>query len=113
MRLWARIGLAFLVGFGLLVALQLIKPKPQISISCTTKGGTGDCVVDNRGGQGADVDVNVVLVCRDGEHVAHISARVDPRNHTTKVIEEFEPSVGIFTKCVGIDYKDMLVRSNT
>lgn len=110
MRLWAKIGLTFIlivVGFGV---LQAVNPKPEVSIECRAKGDSGDCRVENKGGVTADVDVNVVVVCHDGEHLAHLSARVDARSHQTKVIESFEPSVGFLTKCAGIDYRNFQVR---
>jgi hypothetical protein len=110
MRLWARIGLAIVVGFLLLASLQLIKPKPEVSWKCETKGDAGSCVVENKGGASGDVDFNVVVVCHDGEHLAHVSARVDPHSHVTKIIDGFQPSVAIFSKCAGIDYRTPMVR---
>lgn len=111
MSLWARIGLAVIVAFALLVGLQLIKPRPEVSWECKTSGDGGSCVVENKGGASADVDFNLVLVCKDGEHQAHVSARADARSHVTKIIDSFEPSVGLFSKCAGIDYRNPMVRS--
>lgn len=110
MRTWAKVGLVFLLivaGFG---AMQSSRPRPEIEIKCETRGDSGHCQLENKGGASGDVDVNVVLVCRDGEHLAHMSARVDAHNHTTKIIEGFEPSVGLLSNCAGIDYRNFLIK---
>lgn len=110
MRVWARIGLGFIVAVAGLAAVQAMKPKPEVSWKCEAKGDAGSCKVENKGGRGADVDFNVIVVCRDGEHQAHVSARVDAHSHVTKIIDSFEPGVGLFGKCAGIDYRDPIVR---
>lgn len=110
MKLWARIGLGFIVGVGLLVALQAITPRPEMSWQCKTQGDSGDCVLENKGGASGEVNFDVALVCHDGEHLAHISATVDPHSHVTKIIDGFTPSVGLFSNCAGIDYRHKTVR---
>lgn len=114
MRSWAKVGLLvvlIVVGYGaVLAAIEAKKPAPRVSISCTAHVDSGDCKVENKGGATADVDVNVVVVCHDGEHTAHVSARVEPYSHVTKIIDAFEPSIGLLTRCPGIDYRDFLVR---
>jgi hypothetical protein len=91
-------------------AMEAMKPQPKVSIRCTARLDTGHCEVENTGGKIGDVDAQVVMVCRDGEHTAHLSARVEPHSHVTKIIEGFEPSVGILSSCAGIDYRSVYVR---
>jgi hypothetical protein len=95
-RLWARIGMAIIVGFVLLAGLQLMQPRPEISKSCNAKGDSGDCAVNDKGGKGADVDVNVVLVCHDRERLAHVSARSDGRARVTKLMMDLSQVSGYF-----------------
>lgn len=109
MKTWAAIALGCLMLAGGAMAVQAYK-APKVSINCQSKGGAGSCVVQNTGGTSADVDAQVILICRDGEHAAHLSARVEPNSHVTKIIEEFDPSVGLLTSCAGIDYRSVLVR---
>ncbi len=110
MRVWARMGLGFIVAVAGLAAVQAMKPKPEVSWKCEAHGDSGSCKAENKGGRGAEVDFDVVLVCRDGEHLAHVSARVDAHSHATKIVDSFEPAVGLFSKCAGIDYRDQMVR---
>lgn len=110
MKLWARVGLAFVVGVALLAGVEAMSPKAEVSVNCSAQRGSGQCVIDNKGGKGGDVMFDMVLVCHDGQHVAQVSAHVDARNHVTKIVDSFSPEVGMFTKCAGIDYKNMTVR---
>lgn len=110
MRTWAQIGLVFILIAGGAAVVEANKPKPEISLECHAKGDSGDCRVENKGGATGDVDVNVVLVCHDGEHLAHISARVDPHSYQTKIIDSFEPSVKLFSQCAGIDYRNWIIK---
>lgn len=109
MRTWAVVGLVFIGVVVVVGAIQANKPKPEVSWRCETKGDGGSCKVENNGGLSADVDFNVVLVCKDGEHLAHVSARVDPHSHVTKIIDSFEPGVGLLSSCAGIDYRAPMV----
>jgi hypothetical protein len=107
MRTWAKVGLVFVT---LVIVAGMAQGKPEISIKCNAKGGSGSCIVDNNGGAAGDFETDVVLVCRDGEHVAHISGRVEAGNHVTKIIDEFKPGIGLFATCAGIDYRNMRVK---
>jgi len=107
MRTWAKIGLVFLT---LVIVAALAKGRPEVSIQCRAKGDTGDCQITNKGNAAGDFEADVVLVCRDGEHIAHVAGRVEAQNHVTKIIGGFTPSVGLFDKCVGIDYRNVSVK---
>lgn len=113
MRLWAGAGPGVVVAFAVFAGLALSKPKPHVSFQCEARHDEGSCQIENKGGVSADVDVNVVAACRDGEHLAHVSARVDAYGKVTKIIEGFEPGVGLLTTCPGIDFRDVLVRETT
>ena len=109
MHTWAKIALVIILlilGAG---ALHLEK-QPKVSISCKARLDSGSCDVENKGGTTADIDANVVFVCRDGEHMAHVSARVESNSLVTKIIDGFEPPVGLLSTCAGINYRDFLVR---
>jgi hypothetical protein len=107
MQTWAKVGLAFIVVVIGAVAMQ---GKAEVSIKCTAKGDSGSCVIENKGGKGGNVEADVIVVCHDGEHSAHVAARVEANNHVTKIIDGFTPSVGLLTSCAGIDYRNFSVR---
>lgn len=106
MRMWAKVGLIFVVVVVVAVA---VRGRPEVSINCSTKGGSGECVIDNKGNAAGNFETDVILVCRDGEHKTHVSARVEAHNHVTKIIDGFEPSVGFLTTCAGLDYRNLSV----
>lgn len=108
MRTWAKVGLAFIVV--VVVAGVAHGSKPEMAISCTARGDSGDCKIENKGSTAGHFEADVIAVCRDGEHSAHIAANVEPHNHVTKIIDGFTPSVGLLTNCAGIDYRNMAVK---
>lgn len=107
MRTWAKVGLVFIT---LVVVASMAQGNPEMTIKCSAKGDNGSCRIENKGNAAGDFEADIVLVCRDGEHIAHVSARVEAHNHVTKIIDEFKPSVGLFTTCAGIDYRNMSVK---
>lgn len=107
MRTWAKVGLVFIT---IVIIAGVAQGKPEMSIKCSAKGDSGSCQIHNKGSAAGDFEADVVLVCRDGEHVAHVSARVEAGNHVTKIIDEFKPGVGLFASCAGIDYRNLKVR---
>lgn len=104
MQTWAKIALVLIT---IVVVAGLARGKPEMSIKCSAKGDGGSCQIENKGGATGDFAADVILVCRDGEHVAHVAERVEAHNHVTKIIDGFNPSVGLFTSCAGIDYRNM------
>lgn len=110
MKTWAKVGLVFIMLVVGAVAMQETRGKPEVSISCNAKGNAGTCVVKNNGSADGNVEVDVVLVCRDGEHISHLTTLVTAKNHVTKIIDGFSPEVGLFSNCAGIDYRNMTVR---
>lgn len=109
MKTWAKVGLVFIivvVGGAMLMENN----RAKMGISCSAKGDAGTCKVENNGSSTGTLDVDVVMVCRDGEHIAHVSAVVEPKNHATKIIDGFTPSVGLLSSCAGIDYRNMKVK---
>lgn len=107
MQTWAKVGLVFIT---IVVVAAVAQGKPEVSIKCGVKSGVGECVIDNKGSKYGDVQADVILVCRDGEHSAHVAARVEPGSHVTKIIERFEPRLGFLSSCAGIDYRNFTVR---
>jgi hypothetical protein len=107
MQTWAKIGIVFIT---IVVVAAMAQGKPEVSIRCSANGGTGSCVMDNKGSRAGQVEADVILVCRDGEHAAHVSAKVDAGNHVTKIIDSFNPRVGLLTTCAGIDYRNFTVK---
>ena len=107
MRTWAKVGIVFIT---IVVVAAMAQGKPEVSMKCEAKGGSGSCVIENKGSKAGDVEVDVILVCRDGEHLAHLAAKVEAGNHVTKIIDGFTPSVGILTSCAGIDYRNFRVK---
>jgi hypothetical protein len=109
MRTWAKVGLVFITVVAV-AAVASQRGKAEMSITCSAKGGSGDCKIENNGSSAGNFDADVILVCRDGEHTAHVAARVEAHNHVTKIIDRFQPSVGLLTSCAGIDYRNMAVK---
>jgi hypothetical protein len=107
MQTWAKVGLVFI---AVVVVAAMARGKPEVQIKCSAKGDSGECVIENKGSAAGNFEADVVLVCRDGEHMAHVSAKVEAHNHVTKIINGFNPSVGVFTSCAGIDYRNMSVK---
>ena len=83
MQTWAKVGLVFI---ALAVAAGMARGKPEVQIKCSAKDDSGECVVENKGSATGTFDADVILVCRDGEHVAHVSANVEAHNESPSVV---------------------------
>lgn len=110
MQTWAKIGVVLIVVAVVAAWAQQTQSTPKVTIQCKANGDAGSCVFENKGSRAGNVEADVVLVCRDGEHLAHVSAFVEANNHVTKIIDGFAPSVGLLTSCAGIDYRNVTVK---
>lgn len=109
MKTWAKVGLVFIivvVGGSMLMAKDPLK----MGIRCNTQGDGGTCTIENNGSRTGTLEVDVVMVCQDGEHVAPVSAVVEPHLHVTKIIRGFTPSIDLSSSCAGLDYRNLKVK---
>jgi hypothetical protein len=61
-------------------------------------------------GPDCDLDVNVIYACRDGEHLAHVLARLDARSDITKTVEASETNPGFADDMRRVDSRNVIVR---
>jgi archaellum component FlaG (FlaF/FlaG flagellin family) len=110
MQTWAKVGVIFITVVLVAAVAEGTQGKPEVSIKCNSRGDTGTCIIENKGKKAGSVEADVIAVCRDGEHMARVSARVEPGNHATKIIDRFTPSITPKSECVGIDYRNFAVK---
>lgn len=68
------------------------------------------CTVENRTWSTAELCVQVVKVCKDGDHVATLCSGVmRPGEMTNVVLREFEPKVKLFEKCMGTEFREKTI----
>jgi hypothetical protein len=69
------------------------------------------CAVKNDSGREVALCVDVVKVCKDGEHVAELcSGQMRNGEQVSKVVHDFYPKVKFFAGCMGIEYRNSSVR---
>jgi hypothetical protein len=80
----------------------LCKPTGKNSMQCT---------VENHADRAASVCVEVVKVCKDGDHVAELcSGPMRPGEVRARVVRDFQPKVRLFESCQGTEYRDPIIR---
>lgn len=69
------------------------------------------CQVKNDADYEAGVCVEVVKVCKNGEHVAELcSGPMRPGEVRARVVTGFQPKVRLLESCQGTEYRDPIVR---
>ncbi len=72
----------------------------------TTKNSM-QCHFKNEGTVAGEACFDIVQVCSSGEHVANVCTGViNPGEMENKVVTHFAPGVGIFERCMGIEYRN-------
>jgi hypothetical protein len=80
--------------------------------SCKPTGKNSmQCTVENHASREAGVCVEVVKVCKDGDHVAELcSGPMRPGEVMQRVVKDFRPKVRLFESCQGTEYRDPIIR---
>jgi hypothetical protein len=69
------------------------------------------CTVRNNTSREAELCVDVVKVCRDGDHVAMLcSGPMRSGEATSVVVHDFQPKVKFFAGCMGVEYRNKTIR---
>jgi hypothetical protein len=86
--------------------------QDKISVQCKDTGRNSmQCMVRNNTSRDADYCVDVVKVCKDGDHVATMcSGLMHSGDATSKVVRDFQPKVKFFAGCMGIEFRNRSVR---
>lgn len=68
------------------------------------------CAIKNTGTVEASVCLDVVKICREGEHTATLcSDRMRPGEVDTKVLTNFSPKVKFLEKCMGTEFRSKVI----
>lgn len=68
------------------------------------------CVVKNTGKRPAGICVDVVKVCKEGNHYAQMcTGQLQPGETASKVVSGFDPKVKLLERCVGVEYGDSVI----
>lgn len=94
----------------LLMPLFLGACSKQVKLEWNCQGTTKNsmqCHISNTGQAAGSVCFDVVQVCQNGEHAAHVcSETIEPGNTEDKVITAFTPPVGWLETCMGTEVRN-------
>jgi hypothetical protein len=69
------------------------------------------CAVQNKLPRDAELCVDVVKVCKDGDHVATLcSGPLRSGESTAVVVRDFQPKVKFFAGCMGVEFRNKAIR---
>jgi hypothetical protein len=102
----------FALAFLLVASAQAAEEPHGFRWSCKPTGKNSmQCTVQNNSDRDAGVCVEVVKVCKDGDHVAELcSGPMRPGETRARVVREFQPKVKLFESCQGTEYRDPIIR---
>ena len=96
-----------LIFAATLAALSHHAAATEVTCSPTTKNSM-QCVFKNTGTVEALTCLEVVRVCRDGEHVGNVCGGwLAPGAVDSKVVTGFTPKVRFLTTCMGTEYRNV------
>ena len=77
--------------------------------------GTGrdsmQCTVQNNGRMEEEMCVDVVKICKDGDHTARLcTGMMRSGEIRSKVVHDFRPKVKFFAGCMGVEYRNRFVQ---
>jgi hypothetical protein len=77
--------------------------------------GTGrdsmQCTIQNKSDMEEEICVDVVKVCKDGDHIARMcSGLMKSGEIRSKVVHDFRPKVKFFAGCMGVEYRNRFVQ---
>jgi len=80
--------------------------------ACQSTGKNGmQCVIKNTNREPMELCVDVVKVCKNEDHHATMcSGTMQPGEVASKVVRDFRPKVRLFESCMGVEYRDKVVR---
>lgn len=68
------------------------------------------CVIKNTGKRPAGICVDVIKVCKFGNHYAQMcTGQLEPGETASKVVSGFDPKVKLLERCVGVEYGDSVI----
>lgn len=111
---------SFVVILAVLIAGQVsaetlgdqLARQEKFRTECKNTGRNSmQCAVSNNTSREAEMCVDVVKVCKDGDHVATLcTGPMQSGDVTSKVVRDFEPKVKIFERCMGIEFRNRSIR---
>lgn len=64
------------------------------------------CIFKNDGSVEADICMDVVKVCKGGDHVAAVCTdKMRPGEVDTRVVTGFDPKIKFLEGCMGVEYR--------
>lgn len=103
------IGIALMVSIlGCAISAADAAPAGNFQWKCTDTGRNSmQCIVKNTGYEDNDICMDVVKICKDGEHISMFcSGTLRPNESDTKVVKDFEPKVRFLAGCMGVEYRN-------
>lgn len=111
---------SFILALAVILAAQAsaetlgdeLAKQGKFSAQCKNTGRDSmQCQVHNDTGREAEYCVDVVKVCKDGDHVAQLcSGLMRSGEATSKVVRDFQPKVKFFAGCMGIEFRNRSIR---
>ena len=89
-----------------------IERQEKFRTQCKDTGRNSmQCVIKNDTSREAEICMDVVKVCKDGDHVASVcSGLLRPGDLTSKVVHDFFPKVKFFAGCMGSEFRNRTIR---
>ena len=84
----------------------------KIEWKCKETGRNSmQCAVQNNTRRDAELCVDVVKVCKDGDHVAMLcSGPLRSGESKAVVVRDFQPKVKFFAGCMGVEFRNRAIR---
>jgi hypothetical protein len=103
--------LVMLAAFVTVAAHAQTGARGTLEWKCEGTGrDTMQCVVKNTGKRPAGICVDVIKVCKQGNHYAQMcTGQLQPGETASKVVAGFDPKVKLLERCVGVEYGDSVI----
>lgn len=104
-------AIGFIVACGIFGTMPAHADGNGFKWSCAGTGKNSmQCSIKNDSQVEASICMDVVKVCKDGDHYATLcSSRLRPGDVESKVLAKFEPKILLFEKCMGTEYRDKVI----
>ena len=93
-----------------LLLLTLGGCSKQVKVEWNCKGTSKNsmqCEFRNNGQASGEACFDIVQICGNGEHVAHVcSGTIQPGSMDNKVVTSFSPQVGLLESCMGTEFRN-------
>ncbi len=106
-------ALGFFIVCGILGALPVHAQEERLMVQwrCADTGKDSmQCAIRNNKFEDSGLCMDVVKVCKDGDHVVTVCSALLKQGETDiKVVAGFQPKIRYFSHCMGTEYRNKRV----